>query len=52
MVGGSQAASDVHRAYSRFMPRTCGRWWPSEMPSVGNCLAISSAVRGPGTVAV
>jgi hypothetical protein len=34
--------------YSRILPRTCGRWSPSEMPSVGNCLAISSAVRGPG----
>src|SRR6266576_1403767 len=28
--------------------RSAGRWSPSEMPSVGNCLAISSAVRGPG----
>ncbi|MER5424163.1 Tn3 family transposase [Streptosporangium roseum] len=38
--------------YSRISPRTCGRWSPSEMPSVGSCLAISSAVRGPGAVAV
>ncbi len=34
--------------YSRILPGTCGRWLPSEMPSVGNWLAISSAVRGPG----
>lgn len=38
--------------YSRILPGTCGRWSPSEMPSVGDWLAISSAVRGPGVVAV
>ncbi|MBB3732931.1 dihydrolipoyl dehydrogenase family protein [Nonomuraea dietziae] len=38
--------------YWRILPGTCGRWSPSEMPSVGNWLAISRAVRGPGAVAV
>ncbi|GAA2698881.1 hypothetical protein GCM10010412_094980 [Nonomuraea recticatena] len=38
--------------YSRILPGTCGRWSPSEIPSVGNWLAISSTVRGPGAVTV